>query len=262
MMDHLIYYWAPVSTLLIMPIFALANTGVVVDLAIASQALTAPIGLGIVSGLVIGKPIGITLFSLASIKLGRRRRRRRRRRKREECQLGYCYLCTFARVCRHSCHRFRGIARRNENPSSYYCGNSWRNRIHHVAVSDFPCVPIGICVLQLGKVVHPGRIIFSSNGLFDYYEHVLGGRASASSSAAASWGLKQLETLHHLSLSLFGHRSMNLFFFFLKKRSCWFASPCHPVSFASHLFKSSRRANSFSVVRFWICKGAVSVRAA
>ena len=85
MMDHLIYYWAPVSTLLIMPIFALANTGVVVDLAIASQALTAPIGLGIVSGLVIGKPIGITLFSLASIKLGRRRRRRRRRRKREEC---------------------------------------------------------------------------------------------------------------------------------------------------------------------------------
>ncbi len=35
-----------------------------------AQAVTSPIGLGIIAGLVLGKPLGITLFSWLAIKIG------------------------------------------------------------------------------------------------------------------------------------------------------------------------------------------------
>lgn len=49
----------------IMPIFALANAGV----AIESSALTSPIALAVVVGLVLGKPLGILAFSLLAVRL-------------------------------------------------------------------------------------------------------------------------------------------------------------------------------------------------
>ena len=52
----------------IMPLFALANAGVA--LTGASQALESPITLGIIAGLVFGKPIGITLFAWAAARTG------------------------------------------------------------------------------------------------------------------------------------------------------------------------------------------------
>ncbi len=53
----------------ILPLFALANTGVVLDGTLWS-AMAEPNALGIMGGLVIGKPVGILLLSLAATTLG------------------------------------------------------------------------------------------------------------------------------------------------------------------------------------------------
>ena len=50
----------------IMPLFALANADVKIDLA----GLAAPVAIGAASGLIFGKPLGIVLFSWASVRLG------------------------------------------------------------------------------------------------------------------------------------------------------------------------------------------------
>ena len=54
---------------LIMPIFALANTNIRFEPAMIA-GLYSPLGLGIIVGLVLGKPLGITLFSWLSVKAG------------------------------------------------------------------------------------------------------------------------------------------------------------------------------------------------
>ena len=57
---------SPWVNFLIMPLFALANAGVELN----PSALTAGgVGLGVMLGLVLGKPLGITLFSLICVKL-------------------------------------------------------------------------------------------------------------------------------------------------------------------------------------------------
>ena len=57
------------SIFFILPIFALANAGVHLDLSAASN-LASPVSLGIILGLFIGKPLGVTLICLTIIKLG------------------------------------------------------------------------------------------------------------------------------------------------------------------------------------------------
>lgn len=54
---------------LILPVFALANTGIVVSAGWTEELLSAN-SLGILLGLVVGKPIGILLFSFAAVSLG------------------------------------------------------------------------------------------------------------------------------------------------------------------------------------------------
>ncbi|WP_025764934.1 Na+/H+ antiporter NhaA [Dyadobacter tibetensis] len=54
---------------IIMPLFALANTNIRFQSEMI-DGLTTPLGLGIIAGLVLGKPIGIALFSWISVKLG------------------------------------------------------------------------------------------------------------------------------------------------------------------------------------------------
>jgi NhaA family Na+:H+ antiporter len=54
---------------IILPIFALANTGILLG-ADALQTLTSNNSLGIVSGLLIGKPVGITLLSFIAVSIG------------------------------------------------------------------------------------------------------------------------------------------------------------------------------------------------
>jgi NhaA family Na+:H+ antiporter len=53
----------------IMPVFALANAGVVLG-AGAARSLMDPISLGVICGLVLGKPIGIVLFSWLATRSG------------------------------------------------------------------------------------------------------------------------------------------------------------------------------------------------
>jgi len=54
---------------LILPVFALANTGIVIGAGWAEELLSAN-SLGILLGLVVGKPVGILLFSFAAVSLG------------------------------------------------------------------------------------------------------------------------------------------------------------------------------------------------
>jgi len=54
---------------IILPIFALANTCILIN-AEAIEGLSGPVALGIMAGLLLGKPIGISLFTLLATKLG------------------------------------------------------------------------------------------------------------------------------------------------------------------------------------------------
>jgi NhaA family Na+:H+ antiporter len=64
--EHAVHPWVAFG---IMPLFALANAGVAVTSGIG-EILTGSITLGVLAGLVVGKPIGIVLFSFIAIKLG------------------------------------------------------------------------------------------------------------------------------------------------------------------------------------------------
>ncbi len=68
--DRLIHTLHPVTALLIVPVFALANTGVVVSGAALSEAVGAAAAQAIVLGLVVGKPVGIIVASLIAVKAG------------------------------------------------------------------------------------------------------------------------------------------------------------------------------------------------
>lgn len=57
------------SAFIVLPIFALANTGIVIG-ADALENLTTANSLGIFSGLFIGKPLGVTLLSFIAVSLG------------------------------------------------------------------------------------------------------------------------------------------------------------------------------------------------
>lgn len=65
-LEHALY--KPVN-FLIMPVFALANTGIVLA-GDVTALLTLPLSLGIVAGLFLGKPLGIVLFSWSVVKAG------------------------------------------------------------------------------------------------------------------------------------------------------------------------------------------------
>jgi len=56
-LEHRIHPW---SSFVVVPLFALANAGVVVDAESVRRAAGSSVALGIVLGLVIGKPVGIT----------------------------------------------------------------------------------------------------------------------------------------------------------------------------------------------------------
>jgi NhaA family Na+:H+ antiporter len=64
--EHALMPW---NKHVIMPVFALANAGVVLGTG-AVRALVDPISLGVICGLVLGKPIGIVLFSWLATRSG------------------------------------------------------------------------------------------------------------------------------------------------------------------------------------------------
>lgn len=66
-LEHLLHPW---TSLVVIPIFALANAGIAIDGGVVRDAASSPVSLGAALGLMLGKPIGITLFALLAVKLG------------------------------------------------------------------------------------------------------------------------------------------------------------------------------------------------
>lgn len=64
--EHMVQPWV---TFAILPLFALFNAGVAID-ASAMRTLASPVPLGIIAGLVIGKPLGICVASWLAVKTG------------------------------------------------------------------------------------------------------------------------------------------------------------------------------------------------
>ena len=58
-LEHSLHPWV---AYVIMPIFALSNAGILIDAELLGE-INNPVSLGIIAGLVIGKPVGIILFS-------------------------------------------------------------------------------------------------------------------------------------------------------------------------------------------------------
>jgi NhaA family Na+:H+ antiporter len=65
-LEHALHPWV---TFAIMPIFALANAGVVLGGDLANTA-TDPLALGIIAGLVIGKPLGVAAMTWLAVRAG------------------------------------------------------------------------------------------------------------------------------------------------------------------------------------------------
>ncbi|MGL5390886.1 MAG: Na+/H+ antiporter NhaA [Shewanella sp.] len=66
--EHLEHSLHPWSTFFILPIFAFANAGVGLG-NMSVESLLSPVPVGIALGLVLGKPIGVLLFSFVAVKL-------------------------------------------------------------------------------------------------------------------------------------------------------------------------------------------------
>ncbi len=69
-LQRMLHAFHPWSTYAIMPVFALANAGVAVSGSQLETALTDPVTHGVTFGLLVGKPVGILLFTLLAVKLG------------------------------------------------------------------------------------------------------------------------------------------------------------------------------------------------
>lgn len=62
-LEQVLHPWV---AFVIMPVFALANAGVRIE----ASELSTPVALAVAAGLVLGKPLGIVLFSYASVRMG------------------------------------------------------------------------------------------------------------------------------------------------------------------------------------------------
>lgn len=66
-MEHEMHHWVVFG---VMPVFALANAGIALNLNELTTAVSHPVTLGIAAGLLLGKPLGITLFAWLAVRLG------------------------------------------------------------------------------------------------------------------------------------------------------------------------------------------------
>jgi Na+:H+ antiporter, NhaA family len=69
-LDRLEHRLLPWTTFAIVPVFALANAGVRVGWDDLTSSFSEPVTLGVMLGLVVGKPVGIMLFALLAVRLG------------------------------------------------------------------------------------------------------------------------------------------------------------------------------------------------
>lgn len=66
---RLTFLLAPWTSFFVIPVFALANAGIVLSSDSLGAALTSRVAIGVVLGLVVGKPLGITLATWIAVKL-------------------------------------------------------------------------------------------------------------------------------------------------------------------------------------------------
>ena len=66
-LEHAVHPW---SSFVIVPLFALANAGIVIDADTVSRAFESPVTIGIALGLLLGKTLGITLATVLGVRLG------------------------------------------------------------------------------------------------------------------------------------------------------------------------------------------------
>ncbi len=66
-LEHALHPWTSYA---IVPLFALANAGIGLNSDLMQDSLTSPISLGVLSGLVLGKPLGIMLASVIAVRAG------------------------------------------------------------------------------------------------------------------------------------------------------------------------------------------------
>src|SRR5262249_55546098 len=66
-LEHLLHPW---SSFVIVPLFALANAGVVLSAAALQDAASSRITYGVAVGLVVGKLAGVSLFAWLAVRLG------------------------------------------------------------------------------------------------------------------------------------------------------------------------------------------------
>ena len=64
---HALHPWV---AFLILPLFAMGNTGLIFRGIVFSEMVSNPVVIGVIFGLVVGKPIGIMIFSYLSVKTG------------------------------------------------------------------------------------------------------------------------------------------------------------------------------------------------
>ncbi|MEZ5377152.1 MAG: Na+/H+ antiporter NhaA [Acidimicrobiales bacterium] len=68
--SRLITLLSPFTGFIIVPLFAVANAGVLLSGDVLSNAISNRVMWGVILGLVVGKPLGITLFTMAAVRLG------------------------------------------------------------------------------------------------------------------------------------------------------------------------------------------------
>ncbi|MBW9209813.1 Na+/H+ antiporter NhaA [Mumia sp. zg.B21] len=68
--DRLLDALHPLSSYLIVPLFGLANAGVVLTGGAIGDAMSSPITLGVVAGLLVGKVVGVTLGAFVALRTG------------------------------------------------------------------------------------------------------------------------------------------------------------------------------------------------
>jgi Na+/H+ antiporter NhaA len=71
--ERLQQLYHPISSYLIVPVFALANAGIVISGSFLAHAYTSPITLGVIAGYVLGKPIGVAGTTWLVVRLTRGR---------------------------------------------------------------------------------------------------------------------------------------------------------------------------------------------
>ena len=65
-LEHLLHPW---SSFVVLPIFALANAGIVIDSASIDAATETPVALAVILGLVVGKTLGLTAGAALAVRL-------------------------------------------------------------------------------------------------------------------------------------------------------------------------------------------------